>query len=131
MSLAPLLAADIKIQIHAFAAMAAFGLGLVQFAGQKGTLVHRTLGWSWTALMLVVCVSAFFIHNVRPGSWSPIHGLALFVLVMLPYAIYLAHRRNVQGHARAMIALFFSALFLAGAFTFLPGRIMHAVAFGN
>ena len=35
------------IPLHAFAAMAAFVLGIVQFAAPKGTLPHRTLGWIW------------------------------------------------------------------------------------
>jgi uncharacterized membrane protein len=30
-----------------------------------------------------------------------------------------------------MIGIFTGALVIAGLFTFLPGRIMHAVAFGN
>jgi uncharacterized membrane protein len=29
-----------------------------------------------------------------------------------------------------MVGLFVGALLIAGAFTLLPGRIMHAVAFG-
>jgi uncharacterized membrane protein len=29
-----------------------------------------------------------------------------------------------------MISIFIGALIVAGAFTFIPGRIMHAVAFG-
>jgi uncharacterized membrane protein len=44
-SLAPLLNAAPAIQLHAFAALAAFGLGAVQLAAPKGTLPHRTLGW--------------------------------------------------------------------------------------
>ena len=36
MTLAPLLNASPVIQIHAFAAMGAFALGLVQFAAPKG-----------------------------------------------------------------------------------------------
>jgi uncharacterized membrane protein len=30
-----------------------------------------------------------------------------------------------------MMRLFIGALVIAGVFTFLPGRIMHAVVFGN
>jgi uncharacterized membrane protein len=30
-----------------------------------------------------------------------------------------------------MLGLFFGALVVAGIFTFLPGRIMHAVVFGG
>ena len=49
----PLLA----IPLHAFAAMAAFVLGLVQFAAPKGTLPHRTVGWIWVVLMATVAIS--------------------------------------------------------------------------
>jgi len=51
MTLAPLLVAAPAIQFHAFAAMSTFALGLVQFAAPKGTLAHRTPGWTWVALM--------------------------------------------------------------------------------
>jgi hypothetical protein len=43
MTLAPLLAADGAIRLHAFAAMAAFVLGVVQFSAPKGTIPHRCL----------------------------------------------------------------------------------------
>ena len=62
MTLAPLLEAAPAIPLHAFAAMAAFALGLVQFAAPKGTLPHRTVGWTWVALMAVVALSSFWIH---------------------------------------------------------------------
>jgi len=131
MSLAPLLSASPAIQFHAFAAMAAFGLGLIQFAAPKGTLPHRTIGWVWVALMIVVSVSAFFIHQIRLwGPWSPIHLLAIFTLIVLPIAVWQAHRHAVDKHRNRMVALFIGALAIAGAFTLLPGRIMHAVALG-
>jgi uncharacterized membrane protein len=132
MTLAPLLAATPAIQIHAFAAMSAFALGIVQLAAPKGTLPHRTLGWIWVTLMLVVSVSAFFVHQLRLwGLWSPIHLLAIFTLIMLPIAVLAAHRHEVKRHRNAMIGLFVGALLIAGIFTFAPGRIMHAVAFGQ
>ena len=131
MSLAPLLAAPAVIQIHAFAALGAFGLGAIQLAAPKGTIPHRTVGWIWAVLMLTIVVSSFFIHQIRLwGPFSPIHLLSIFTLVMLPLAVLRARRHNVDGHRNAMLGLFFGALLTAGAFTFLPGRIMHAVAFG-
>ena len=131
MTLAPLLAATAAIQIHAIAASAAFGLGLVQFAAPKGTLPHRTIGWIWVALMIVVSVSAFFIHEIRLwGPWSPIHFLAIFTLIVLPIAVWHAHSHAVKKHRNRMAALFIGALVVAGAFTLLPGRIMHAVVSG-
>ena len=131
MSLAPLLNAGPTIEIHAFAAMAAFVVGLVQLSAPKGTLTHRTIGWLWVALMLAVSISAFFIHQIRLwGPWSPIHLLAIFTLIMLPIAVLHARRHAVARHRTAMISLFLGALVIAGAFTLWPGRIMHAVVFG-
>ena|SRR5579872_6332830 len=131
MSLAPLIDAAPAIPLHAFAAMGAFVLGLVQFAAPKGTLPHRTLGWIWVALMATVAISSFWIHQLRLlGPFSPIHLLSIFTLTMLPLAVWKAHSHQVPAHRRAMILLFAGALVVAGMFTVLPGRIMHAVVFG-
>jgi uncharacterized membrane protein len=112
--------------------MSAFALGVVQLAAPKGTLPHRIVGGIWVLLMLFVSISAFFIHQLRLwGPWSPIHLLAILTLVMLPLAVWRARRHEVAQHRRAMLGLFFGALVIAGLFTFLPGRIMHAVVFGG
>jgi uncharacterized membrane protein len=132
MSLAPLLEAAPAIPLHAFAAMGAFVLGLVQFAAPKGTLPHRTMGWIWVLLMAAVAASSFWIHQIRlVGPWSPIHLLSIFVLTMLPLAVWRAHTHRVADHRRIMILMFSGALVIAGLFTLLPGRIMHAVVFGQ
>jgi uncharacterized membrane protein len=132
MSLAPLLDAAPAIPVHAFAAMAAFALGLVQFAAPKGTLPHRTVGWIWVALMATVAASSFWIHEIRLlGPWSPIHLLSIFTLIVLPIAVWRARRHRVADHRRIMTMIFAGALVIAGLFTFLPGRIMHAVVFGQ
>jgi uncharacterized membrane protein len=130
-SLAPLLAAEPVIQLHAFSAIAAFALGLVQLLAPKGTLPHRSLGFIWVTLMVVVAGSSFFIHTIRSwGDWSPIHILSVVTLVALPGAVAHARSHRVAAHKRAMTALFAGALVIAGFFTFMPGRIMHEVAFG-
>ena len=133
MSLAPLLDAAPAIPLHAFAAMAAFALGMVQFAAPKGTLPHRTVGWIWVGLMAIVAASSFWIHEIRLlGPWSPIHLLSIFTLIMLPIAVWTARRHRVArpspDHDDRSFA---GALVIAGLFTFLPGRIMHAVVFGH
>ncbi len=131
MTLAPLLSASPVIQVHAYAALAALALGTVQLAAPKGTLPHRTVGWTWYTLMIVVSISAFFIHEIRLwGPFSPIHLLAILTLVMVPIGVARA-RRDADKHRHAMVSLFFGALVIAGAFTLLPGRIMHAVVFGS
>lgn len=132
MTLAPLLAASPAIQVHAFVAMAAFALGVVQLAAPKGTLPHRTLGWVWVALMAVVAGSTVFVHQIRLwGPFSPIHLLSILTLALLPVAVWRAHRHDVRNHRNTMLGLFLGALVIAGLFTFLPGRIMYAVAFGG
>ncbi len=131
MTLAPLLDAAPAIPLHAFAAMAAFVLGVVQFAAPKGTLPHRTIGWIWVLLMLAVAGSSFWIHQIRLwGPWSPIHLLSIFTLAMVPLGVWYAHRHEVASHRRIMIGVFSGALVIAGLFALLPGRIMHAVVFG-
>ena len=132
MTLAPLLDASPAIQLHAFAAMSAFVLGVVQLSAPKGTLPHRTVGWIWVALMLAVSISAFWIHQLRLwGPWSPIHLLAIFTLITLPLGVWYAHRHAVEYHRWTMIGIFAGALVIAGIFTFVPGRIMYQVAFGQ
>lgn len=131
MSLAPLLDAAPAIPVHAFAAMAALVLGIVQFAAPKGTLPHRTLGWIWVVLMAAVAASSFGIHQLRLlGPWSPIHLLSILVLILLPVAVIAARRHHVSSHRKTMIGIFAGGLVIAGLFTLLPGRIMHAVVFG-
>jgi len=132
MSLAPLLEAAPAIPVHAFAAMAAFALGLAQFAAPKGTLPHRTIGWIWVGLMVIVAASSFWIHQIRLfGPFSPIHLLSIFTLIMLPLAVWRARRHRVADHRRIMTMTFIGALVIAGLFTLLPGRIMHTVVFGQ
>ena len=132
MSLAPLLNASPVIQLHAFAAMAAFVLGLVQFAAPKGTLPQRTIGFVWVALLATIAISSFWIHSIRLWwPFSPIHLISIFMLIILPLAVLAAHRHDVRSHKRKMIGIFLGGLVIAGLFTFAPGRIMHAVLFGG
>ena len=114
--------------------MAAFGLGLVQFAAPKGRLPHRALGWIWVGLITVVAGTAIFIHDPHlPALWgrfSPIHIFVVTTAIGVPYAVLAARRHRVNAHRKAMIRIFIGAMVIAGGFTFLPGRIMHAVAVG-
>jgi uncharacterized membrane protein len=132
MNLAPLLDAPLTIQLHAYAALAAFALGVVQLSSIKGTTRHRAMGYAWVALMVVVAGSSFWIHDLRMwGPWSPIHLLSIFTLAMLPLGVLHAHRHNVSRHRWTMIGIFTGALVIAGFFTLAPGRIISKVLFGG
>jgi uncharacterized membrane protein len=131
MSLAPLLNAAPVIQVHAFAAITALCLGIVQLAAPKGTLPHRTLGYVWAALMMTIAGSSLWI--TRPGWWmgyGPIHILSFYVLIAVPVAIMRARQGRIGSHSKTMTGVFLGALVVAGLFTFVPGRIMHTVLFG-
>lgn len=131
MTLAPVLDASLAIRVHAFCALTALALGIVQMAAPKGTLPHRLVGWTWAALMAVVALSSFFIHEMRwIGPFGPIHLLSLFVVYALPLALIRAHSGEVASHAKGMRGLLYGGLVLAGLFTLWPGRIMNQVLFG-
>ena len=127
----PLFQAAAPIPFHALAALATAGLGAVQLWRPKGGRLHRQLGYLWAALMAGVAISGLFIHELRMvGPFSPIHLLSLITLASLWIAISRARRRDIAGHRRVMLLLFWLALVLTGAFTFWPGRVMHQVLFG-
>ena len=131
MTLEPLRAAPPLIQIHAFAAIGAFALGIFQLAAGKGTSRHRVTGWIWVGLMTTVVVTSVGIHEMRVwGPWSPIHLLSVFTAVMLPMGVVHARRHRVRQHRATMIGLFVGALIVAGIFALRSGRIMHEVVFG-
>jgi uncharacterized membrane protein len=132
MSLGPLLSAPPPVPWHAFAALAALAIGGAQLALPKGTMRHRVLGYAWVALMLVIAISSFWIQQIRLiGPFSPIHLLSILVLVTVPLAVWHARNHRVMKHRKVMISLYVFALIGAGVFTLLPGRIMHAVVFGQ
>ena len=134
MTLAPLLDASPVIQFHAFLAMGALALGVIQVAAPKGTIPHRAIGWTWTVLMMVMLGSAFFVHGiVQWGPFNPklclvpsksfpwvtrcagIHVLTIYLLLVIPYAVLYARRHHVDHHRRAMLMLLAVALVVAGA----------------
>ena len=81
--------------------------------------------------MLGVAISSFWIQQIRLwGPWSPIHLLSIFTLITVPLGVWQAHRHRVAAHRLIMILIFSGALVIAGLFTLVPGRIMHAVVFG-
>jgi Predicted membrane protein len=131
MSFDPLFAAPAVIQIHAFLALAAVALTACILTLRKGSSLHRTLGWTWVLMMAAVALSSFWINQIRwIGPFGPIHILSAVTLISLVLGVRAARRHERGTHARIMRTLVFGALIIAGGFTLLPGRIMHAVVFG-
>jgi len=124
MNYMPLLNAGPAVHIHLAATILALALGAFMLIRRKGTVSHRLLGWIWVALMLTAAVSSFWITGLGSGSFSPIHGLSLLVLVLVPLAVLAIRRGKVARHRMAMIGLFFGALVIPGLFTLLPMRLL-------
>lgn len=132
MTLQPLLQASPVIQIHVVSAIAALLLGAAVLFRRKGDRLHKLGGRIWVVLMATVALSSFFIHTIRMfGPWSPIHLLSIITLFGLVKAIMMIRSRKVMQHARIMKMVYFGGLVIAGFFTFMPGRVMHAVLFGS
>jgi uncharacterized membrane protein len=128
-TLAPLLSSPPTVLIHAFTATAALIIGAAVLFLQKGTRLHRRLGVTWAALMMVAAALSFTITGLNPGHFSAIHILSVVTLITVPYAIWRRRRGDIRAHAIAMVSNYFG-LVIAGAFTLAPGRVMHAVIFG-
>lgn len=130
MSLQPLLDASPAIQIHAFAAIIAFVIGPLILISRKGNTRHKVLGHIWAMAMIITIASSFLISGIRMfGPFSPIHLLSISAAYGLFQGINFARRGNIPAHRKSMQSLYFGALIVAGAFTFLPGRIMSEVFF--
>jgi len=132
MTFAPLLQANLPIQIHVTAVLVAIILTPLQLSLHRGGDAHRLIGKIWMAAMVVVALSSFFISTIRwIGPFSPLHLLSVVALVSIFIAYRAARRGNWQTHAWTLASVVIFALVGAGIFTLLPGRIMNKVIFGN
>jgi uncharacterized membrane protein len=122
--------APLAVQLHLFAVLLAFAIGVALLLGVKGRTTHRTLGWVWVVAMMTGAVSSLFIRIINHGSLSYIHLLAGWTIVALPMAVFAARTHRVKAHARFMTGLFTGGLILAGLLAFLPGRLMWEVWLG-
>lgn len=82
--------------------------------------------------MASTSVSTFFIHELRMFyGFSPIHLLSAFTIYGCLQSIYFARRGDIRRHMRIMQSVYLGGIVIAGGFTFVPGRIMHEVVFGD
>lgn len=119
----------LQMQTHIASALAAVLIGFVVLARPKGRGLHKVLGWAWVLAMLATAVTSLFITGLNGNSYSIIHLLSGWVLVILPLGIFFIRNRNVGAHRRAMVGTFFGGLLVAGLLTFIPGRFMFEFFF--
>ena len=78
--------------------------------------------------MVVTASTSFFIHEIRlVGLFSPIHLISVGTLFSLYFAVKRARNGEIKRHQRGMKATFIGGMGIAGALTFLPGRLMYEV----
>jgi len=107
------------ILIHVLAASGAVAAGGLVLALKKGTTLHRVLGRTWVALMLVTALGSFAIQSRGHLSW--IHLLSVLTLAGLGGSIFAVARGRIQAHRRGM-RFTYIGLVIAGIFTLMPGR---------
>jgi len=126
---ARLVEASLMVKLHVAGALTAFVIGAVLLRGVKGTAMHRKLGYAWVAAMALAAVSSFFLVGLNGNSFSFIHGLSAWTVIVLPMAVAAARRKNFRKHAKDMTNLFMGGLVVAGLFSFLPGRLLWTIFF--
>ena len=132
MTLEPLLAASLAIRFHVATVLPAAVLGAFLLVRPKGTRAHRLLGKIWLCLMVATSASTFFIHGIGTfHGFSGIHLLSLYVIFGSVPAIRSARRGDIRAHRAQVAGMYFGGIVVAGLFTLLPGRLMHAALFGG
>ena len=68
------------LSLHALPGLIALILGSVVLLSKKGTKTHKRRGYVWLGLMVLISLTAVFIQEINPGSYSLIH-------LLIPWAI--------------------------------------------
>jgi uncharacterized membrane protein len=123
--------APLAVKIHLATVIPAFFIGTwLIFFSTKGARFHRALGVVYLTLMAVTAIDALFVQVINPGHWSLIHLFVPLTLFGIASTALALRRKDIAGHKQSMIGLYVGALVIAGALTFLPGRLMYGLFFG-
>lgn len=113
------------IAAHASVAAGAVVLGAAVLLRRKGTMAHRWMGRAWVVMMGFTALSSFGIYR-ETFSW--IHGLSIFTLVMLMVGVWAARSGRRFLHRQVMAGTYAWGLIVTGLFTLLPQRLLgHAL----
>ncbi|HAY06976.1 MAG TPA: hypothetical protein DCY26_10020 [Hyphomonas sp.] len=129
MDLSPLLRIPAVLQAHIAGAVLSFVIGTVLLLGVKGRTFHRVLGYTWIAAMTVTAISSFWLTGINGNSYSFIHLLSGWTVIVLPMGLAAARRHNIALHRKEMTGIFMGGMLVAGLFSFLPGRLMWHLFF--
>lgn len=115
--------------LHLATIIPAFLIGTYLLLMRKGTSQHKLLGKIYMCLMLCTAVVTLFMPAyVGPrfaGHFGFIHLFSLLVLYSVPAAYFYARQGNITKHRQKMVGLYIGGILIAGAFTFMPGRLLN------
>jgi len=127
--LSPLLGVPPVLQAHIAGAVLSFAIGAILLLGLKGRTLHRVLGYTWIVTMSVTAISSLFLTGLNGDSYSLIHLLSGWTIIVLPMGLAAARGRRFGQHRKTMTGLFMGGMLIAGLFTFLPDRLMWSLFF--
>jgi uncharacterized membrane protein len=119
--------------LHLATVVPSIPLAIYLLANPKGTPHHRLLGKIWCGLMVTTALAALMIRGYFLPNWHGfnfIHLFSVITLTSVPRIILAARRHDVAGHQGAVYGLCLGGLFIAGLFTFIPGRLLGTWLFG-
>ena len=124
------------VWIHLGAAVFAALLGALILWRRKGDALHRWTGRLWVILIAVASISSFWILEIIPGRFSPIHLLSVYTLVNLVISVVAIRnrhrwRRGLAIHRATMVQIYAAGILIAGGFTFMPYRFLGRMTFGE
>lgn len=132
MTLLPFLTAPLPVQAHIVAAFLALILGPFALYRRRRDRTHKVIGYVWVTAMSVLAVGSFLIpSHFTPVGIGPLHGFAVLTLWSLWAGVRAAIARDIERHQAILRSLYSNGLILAGAFTFLPGRTLNRMLFGE
>ena len=67
------------LSLHALPGLLALILGSIVLLSKKGTKTHKRRGYIWLGLMLLISLTAIFIQEINPGSYSLIHLISMII----------------------------------------------------
>ena len=116
------------VLIHlGFSALAMAVVPIALLVPKLGGGDHRLWGRLAAFALVGAASSALFVARSGP---SPLHALAVAMLLTVAGAVYRVRQGNIAGHRRLML-IAAGSLYAAGAAAILiPGRLAHRLLFG-
>lgn len=114
---------------HLATILPAFVIGTYLIPARKGTPSHKFLGKTYMLLMLITAfITLFMPAKVGPAFWGHfgfIHLLSFLVIYSVPAAFFAVLSGDIKKHKANMISLYIGGILIAGAFAFMPGRLLY------